>query len=186
MLSYLNYIAAIFYFFWPAYIANALPPLIQKVNFLDKPIDNNKKLWGMPILGSHKTWRGLIVELLACSLFTQLFFASNAFYNLNVYESLGFKAYAQMNGLIFGLWLGLGIVFGDLFFAFIKRRLRLKPGFPFVPFDQTNYVLGACLFIEPLLHLGLIFWLTLFILTFIIHVTFNRLGYNLGLHKAKW
>ena len=184
-MPFLQYLAAVFYFFWPAYIANAIPPLLQKVNFLDKPIDNNKKLWGMPILGSHKTWRGLIAELLACSLFTEFFFFLNSYYRLGVYEALNFH-FSQYNGLIFGLWLGLGIAFGDISFAFIKRRLRLRPGFPFIPFDQTNYVLGACLFIEPMLHLGLIFWSTLFVLTFVIHIVFNRLGYNLGLHKAKW
>lgn len=184
-MPFIQYIAVVFYFFWPAYIANAIPPLLQKVSFLDKPIDNNKKLWGMPILGSHKTWRGLVAELLACSLFTQLFFIINSYYRLNIYESLGFN-YSQFNGLIFGLWLGLGIAFGDISFAFIKRRLRLRPGFPFVPFDQTNYVLGAGLFLEPMLHLGLTFWLTLFVLTFIVHIVFNRIGYNLGLHKAKW
>jgi len=68
---------------------------------------------------------------------------------------------------LFGLRLWSGIVFGDLFFAFIKRRLKLKPGFPFIPFDQTNYALGACLFLEPTLNLGAKFWLTLFVLTFI-------------------
>ncbi|HOS88079.1 MAG TPA: CDP-archaeol synthase [Candidatus Pacearchaeota archaeon] len=185
-MPYLQYIGSLIYFFAPAYVANAMPPLLQKVNFLAQPIDNNKQLWGMPILGNHKTWRGAVAELLTCSIFTELLFTINSHYQLGIYETIGFPSYAQYNGFLFGLRLGAGIVFGDLFFAFIKRRLKLKPGFPFIPFDQTNYALGACLFLEPTLNLGAKFWLTLFVLTFIIHIVFNRIGYNLGLHKAKW
>jgi CDP-2,3-bis-(O-geranylgeranyl)-sn-glycerol synthase len=186
MTSYLYYLWTIFYFFWPAYIANAMPPLVAKVNILNHPIDNNKTLWGAPILGNHKTWRGLVIELIACSVFTQIFFFINHYFNLGIYESFGFTSYYQLNGFAFGALLGIGILFGDISFAFIKRRLKLRPGFPFIPFDQTNYVIGAFIFIEPLIHLGLIFWLNLFIMTFFVHVLANRLGYNLGLHKAKW
>ncbi|MFA5368395.1 MAG: CDP-archaeol synthase [Candidatus Paceibacterota bacterium] len=186
MNSYLYYLWTIFFFFWPAYIANAVPPLLSKINILNHPIDNNKNLWGAPILGNHKTWRGLIAELITCSVFTQIFFTINNYYHLGIYESLGFNSYYQFGGLLFGLILGAGIVFGDISFAFIKRRLKLRPGFPFIPFDQTNYVIGAFIFIEPFVHLGLIFWFNLFILTFFVHILANRLGYNLGLHKAKW
>jgi CDP-2,3-bis-(O-geranylgeranyl)-sn-glycerol synthase len=186
MTNYLLYIWGVFYFFWPAYIANAIPPLIARVKFLDQPIDNNKMLWGAPILGSHKTWRGLVAELLACSLFTFIFFQLNHYFNWGIYESVGFSNYYQFNGFAFGALLAIGILFGDISFAFIKRRLKLRPGFPFIPFDQTNYVIGAFIFVEPVVHLGLIFWINLFVLTFILHVVFNRIGYNLGLHKAKW
>ena len=182
----LYYLGTILFFFCPAYIANAIPPLIGKIKFLDYPIDNNQILWGAPLLGNHKTWRGLVAELVSCSLLTEFFFQINHFYNLNIYESLGFTDYYQIGGLAFGAILGLSILFGDIFFAFIKRRLKLQPGFPFLPFDQTNYVIGAFIFIEPIAHLGLVFWFFLFILTFFVHITFNRIGYNLGLHKAKW
>lgn len=186
MITFFYYIWAVFYFFWPAYIANALPPLISRVNILNWPVDNNKMLWGAPILGSHKTWRGLATELITCSLFTQLFFQLNEAFNLGIYEFLGFSSYTEINGYAFGALLGAGIIFGDLLFAFIKRRLKLRPGFPFVPFDQINYVLGAFVFIQPVVKLNTVFWLTLIVLTFVVHIGFNRLGYNLGLHKAKW
>lgn len=186
IMPYPYYLWLIFYFFWPAYIANAIPPLIKKVDILNWPIDNNKSLWGAPILGNHKTWRGLVSELIACSVFTQIFFWLNHSFGWKIYENLGFNSYYQIGGLAFGTLLGASIIFGDIFFAFIKRRLKLRPGFPFIPFDQTNYVIGAFVFIEPFLHLGLFFWINLVILTFFIHVVFNRIGYNLGLHKAKW
>lgn len=186
MTSYFYYLWTIFYFFWPAYIANSMPPLVARIKILDRPIDNNKTLWGAPILGSHKTWRGLVIELIACSVFTQIFFMINHYFRLGIYESFGFNSYYQIGGFAFGALLAVGILFGDISFAFIKRRLKLRPGFPFIPFDQTNYVIGAFIFIEPFFHFGIIFWANLFIMTFFLHVIANRLGYNLGLHKAKW
>lgn len=186
MTLFIIYLLHAFYFFWPAYIANAIPPLISRINVLNWPIDNNKTLWGAPVLGSHKTWRGLVAESMACILFTQLFFSLNHYFNWGIYEALGFNSYYQIGGWTFGALLALGILFGDIVSAFIKRRLRLRPGFPFIPFDQTNYVVGAFIFVEPLAHLGLAFWSVLFILTFFVHIIFNRIGYALGLHKAKW
>ncbi|MFA5013102.1 MAG: CDP-archaeol synthase [Candidatus Paceibacterota bacterium] len=182
------YLLAIALFFLPAYVANTTPPLANRFNILNslyKPIDNNKTINGMPILGTHKSWRGLVLEIIFCTVLTGAMFILNKQFGWGIYESLGF-AYEKINGFVFGLIFGVGIVFGDLLFAFIKRRLRLRPGFPFIPFDQINYVIGAFIFTEPIAHLGIKFWIILAGITLIIHIVFNRLGYNMGLHKAKW
>jgi CDP-2,3-bis-(O-geranylgeranyl)-sn-glycerol synthase len=182
------YILAVIYFFMPALIANACPPLASTFNIfngLNKPIDGGKKINGMPVLGSHKTWRGLVCEIVVCTLLIQLFILINNYYNLSLYQIIGLNI-NSINGWALGLLLSIGIIVGDIGFAFIKRRLRLRPGVAFIPFDQTNYVIGAFIFIQPLVHLSFQFWITLFILTFLIHILCNRLGYNLGLHKAKW
>jgi CDP-2,3-bis-(O-geranylgeranyl)-sn-glycerol synthase len=185
----LYYLLSCIYFFGPAYLANASPPLAHKINIfksLGKPIDRGAKLYDEPVLGDHKTWRGVVSEQIICTLLMPLFIWIHNFLGLNHYETIGFYAYNQINGFLLGFLLSIGIIFGDLAFAFIKRRLKLKPGAQFVPFDQTNYVIGAFVFIQPLLQLDLKFWLWLFVLTFFIHVLFNRIGYNLGLHNAKW
>ncbi len=184
----LLYILSCFYFFLPAYLANASPPLANTFHVLDrlkKPIDGGKTMGGMPILGSHKTWRGLICEILVCFLFFQLFFWVDKQYKLPFLSVIGINTSA-VSSLQLGILLAIGIVFGDLFFAFIKRRLRLKPGAAFIPFDQINYVIGAFIFTQPILALPFKFWGTLLVLTFFLHILFNRIGYNLGLHKAKW
>jgi len=184
----LLYILACIYFFFPAGIANAFPPLANTFNILNglnKPIDGGHQINGMPVLGSHKTWRGLVSEIIICTLLTQLMFLAHTYYNLHLYQAIGFD-YLAVNSWLFGFLLSIGITFGDLFFAFLKRRLRLRPGVAFVPFDQTNYVIGAFIFTQPLIHLPLKFWGVLFLLTFLLHILCNRLGYNLGLHKAKW
>ncbi|MDD3170195.1 MAG: CDP-archaeol synthase, partial [Candidatus Pacebacteria bacterium] len=153
---------------------------------LAKPVDRGMKLNDIPVLGDHKTWRGIVSEIIICTLLMPAFIWIHSFLGLNHYETIGFYAYNQINGFLLGFLLSIGIIFGDLAFAFIKRRLKLKPGAKFVPFDQTNYVIGSFVVLQPLLHLDLKFWLWLLALTFFIHLVFNRIGYNLGLHNAKW
>lgn len=182
------YILSCIYFFTPAYIANATPPLANTFNILNKlnkPIDGGHEIAGVPVLGSHKTWRGLVCEIVVCTLLTQLFILVNDYYGLGIYNNIGLDIHI-INSWLLGLLLSIGIVFGDIFFAFVKRRLKLRPGVAFIPFDQTNYVIGAFVFLQPIIHLPLLFWATLFLLTLFVHILFNRVGYNLGLHKAKW
>lgn len=182
------YILSCIYFFVPAYIANAIPPLANTfkiLDYLNKPIDGGREIRGVPVLGDHKTWRGVVCEIIACTLLTQLFISINNYYNLAIYNNIGLDIHS-INGWLLGLLLSIGIIFGDIFFAFVKRRLKLRPGTAFVPFDQTNYVIGAFVFLQPFLNLSCKFWIILFLLTFLIHIVCNRIGYNLGLHKAKW
>jgi len=179
-------ILATIYFFTPAYIANAIPPLLHKLNFapqLATPIDNDKMYRGRAIFGTHKTWRGAIGIFITGTLLILLFFEINKI--IHLYEIISFSS-LEWNPFIFGALFSLGIIIGDLLFAFIKRQIRLNPGAPFIPFDQTNYVFGVYLILEPFIHLGSFIWLIIFTQTFIIHSVFNRIGYCLGLHNAKW
>lgn len=185
----LYYLLSCIYFFGPAYLANASPPLAYKINIfkkLGKPIDRGTKLNNEPVLGDHKTWRGVVSETIVCVLSVPVFIWIHNSLGLIHYETIGFYAYNQINGFLLGFLLSIGIIFGDLSFAFIKRRLKLKPGAKFLPFDQINYVIGSFVVLQPLFCLDLKFWFWLLILTFFLHVVFNRIGYNLGLHNAKW
>lgn len=196
----LTYIFSCFYFFLPAYFANMTPPLIRKAGifkFLDSPVDFGRTFFGQPIFGSHKTWRGTIFGIIIGILVVLIQYF--------LYQSLFIKRislidYQKINLLLFGFLISFGAVFGDLIFAFIKRRLRIKPGAPFIPFDQINYVIGTIIFLTPFFKAFKIemincywsfcdwweVWLTIFILTFILHIIFNRLGYFLKISRAKW
>ena len=179
-------ILATIFFFMPAYLANAVPPLLNRFKILDClsfPIDNNRKIKEKEIFGAHKTWRGFLGIIFIGTLLMVLFFQLNNFFHL--YEVLSFD-YLNWNPFLFGFIFSLGVAFGDLLFAFIKRRLFLKPGAPFIPFDQTNYVFGVFILLQGFINLELYFWLIILIQTFIIHILFNRIGYALGLHNAKW
>jgi len=181
-----QFIISCLYFFLPAYFTNMIPPLAKKMGlflFLDKPIDFNKKLRGKPILGSHKTWRGavlgIVMGILICYFQAWL-------YQFSLIQGISLLNYEKNNILFFGFLISGGAVFGDLFFAFLKRRLRLKPGARFLPFDQINYVIGSLVFLTPFFQIDILVWLNIFALTFFLHILINRLGYHLNLHQARW
>jgi CDP-2,3-bis-(O-geranylgeranyl)-sn-glycerol synthase len=162
------------------------PPIAKRLNILNSlsfPLDLNKKFLGKPILGSHKTFRGAILSFLVGFFFA---FFQFFLYRVDFFKEISLIDYSKINPFLFSFLFAFGSVFGDLFFAFVKRRLNLKPGAPFLPFDQTNYVFGSFLFLQPYLKLDLKVWLSLFILTFFLHIIFNRLGYILKIHGAKW
>ena len=185
-MTILTYIFSCIYFFLPAYFTNMTPPLIKKAgvfNFLDKPVDFNKNFLGQPIFGSHKTWRGVIFGIIVGVLIAGL---QLWLYQFSFMKNFSLFDYQKVNIFLFGFLISSGAVFGDLLFAFIKRRLKLEPGAKFLPFDQTNYVIGAALFLEPIYKIGISVWLTVFILTFFLHIIFNRLGFLLKLHQARW
>jgi len=188
-----QFILACLYFFLPAYFTNMTPPLMRRAdlfNFLDKRVDFDRKFLGEPIFGSHKSWRGVIFGILVGVLVA---LAQFYFYQFPAIKKISLLDYDKINILFFGFLISTGAIFGDLIFAFLKRRLRKKPGQRFLPFDQTNYVIGSALFLMPYLLTrpppiydwwGI--WLTIFVLTFFLHIIVNWIGYLLGLHKAKW
>ncbi len=176
------------YFFLPAYFTNMTPPLAKRFrvfDFLDKPIDSNKTFNNKPILGAHKTWRGLVAGIIVG---ISVAYLQKWFYQFSWIKEISLFNYEKINILILGLLLSSGSLFGDLFFAFLKRRLSLKPGAKFLPFDQINYVIGAYIFFSLTLFFEIdnLVWIVLLISTFFLHIIVNRLGYHLRLHKAKW
>ena len=185
-MNFIFFLFSCVYFFLPAYFANMTPPIAKRLrilNSLAKPIDFDKKFFGKPIFGSHKTWRGAILSFFVgfSTVFLQRFL-----FKFEYFKKISILDYSKINIFLLATLISLGQIFGDLFFAFIKRRIGLKPGAPFLPFDQTNYVFGCFLFLQPYLRLDLKIWLMILILTFFLHIIFNRLGYHLKIHQAKW
>ena len=182
----LTYILSCLYFFLPAYFANMTPPLTRRANlfnFLDKEIDFGKKFLGQPVFGKHKSWRGVVFGIIVGILVAGL---QCWLYQFSFIKKISLFDYQKINILVFGFLISAGAIFGDLLFAFIKRRLKMAPGARFIPFDQTNYVIGSAIFLTVIFKIGIMVWITLFILTFLLHIIFNRLGYCLKLHRAKW
>ncbi len=162
------------------------PPLIRRAglfNFLDKPVDFGRKFKGKAILGKNKSWRGVIFGVIFGILVAGL---QLWLYRLPWIKEISFVDYPGINIFLFGFLISAGAVFGDLFFAFIKRRLKMEPGQRFIPWDQTNYVIGSALFLTSFLRINILIWITLFVLTLFLHLIFNRIGYLLGLHPNKW
>ncbi|MCP6718565.1 MAG: CDP-archaeol synthase [Patescibacteria group bacterium] len=176
------------YFFLPAYFTNMAPPLAKRFgifDFLDKPIDFDKTFNNKRILGAHKTWRGAVAGI---SIGILMSCVQAWLYQYPFTKQISLINYQNINVLFFGFLMSFGTVLGDLFFAFIKRRLNLKPGTKFIPFDQINYVIGVYVIfsLTDAFKIDNLVWIVILISTFFLHIIVNRLGYLLGLHKAKW
>lgn len=174
------------YFFLPAYFANMAPPIAKKLgilNFFAVPVDFNKKIKGKPIFGNHKTWRGIIGSFIGAFL---AIFLQRFLFHFQFFKEISQLNYFENKVLFVAFLMALGQIIGDLGFAFIKRRIGLLPGAPFFPFDQTNYVIGNFLILQPLFHFSFSFWATIFFSTFFLHLIVNRLGFHLKIHQAKW
>lgn len=186
-LAELRFIFSCLYFFLPAYLANMTPPLAKKISFLKNfnlPVDFGLKFGKQCLFGNHKTWRGVLSAILVgmLTVLVQGLLADS----FSAFRSVSLIDYNNYSLFFLGFLLAAGAMAGDLGAAFIKRRLNINPGEKFIPWDQTNYVIGAFIFVQPFLHLELKVWFALFISTFFLHVAFNRFGYELGIHKAKW
>jgi len=183
-----KFLISALYFFLPAYLANMAPPILKKLNlfnFLAFPIDQNLKFFDKkPLLGSHKTVRGALFGFLISFLFV-LF--QRILFEIEFFKNISLIDYSKINIFLFAGVFSFGVIFGDLFFSFIKRRINLKEGAPFLPFDQTNYVLGCAFFLYIFgFPIKVKVWIFLFFVTFFLHIIVNRLGFYLKIHSAKW
>ena len=177
-----NIILQCFYFMLPAYFAN-MAPVVAKNMFrkLTLPIDFNIGLGNNTIFGKNKTYRGLIAGMLAAIIvaYTQFFLNGG-----NIFADLALVDYS--NWLLIGLLLGLGAMFGDLVKSFVKRRIGLKPGMPFVPFDQLDFVFGALVFIYPVARLSMEKMAIILFISFILHMVINHIAFYTGIRKERW
>lgn len=157
------------YFALPIYFANMAPVLFKKLNIFNKPI--NKKLFG-----SHKTYQGFIFGILTAILVTFIQYKTNLSINLLNYD----------NFLLIGFLFGFGALTGDLIKSYFKRRLKIKPGTPWIPFDQLDFIIGGLLFASFIYIPPLEIIMVLLVLTPIGHIIINHLGYYLGLREVKY
>ena len=170
-----------FYLMLPAYFANMAPVMVKKINLLVFPIDFNKQISKEPILGKNKTFRGLIFGVIFAIIVVYIQFL---LYTTDFFKNVSFINY--QNWLLFGFLMGLGALTGDLVKSFFKRRLGLKPGTKFVPFDQTDFVVGALVFIMPIFDLTLKIFIVSLLLSFVLHIIVNHLAFYLKIRNEKW
>ncbi len=157
------------YFFLPAYIANIMPVLLKKVPFLEKPVSKEN-------FGTHKTWRGIVVAILAGGL---------VFWLQKLAFVAGFRSWALIEyskfSILLGFLMGAGAILGDLVKSYYKRKAEIKEGDNWVPFDQIDFVIGgligAFFVYVPKAEVTLI----LVLLSPLLHVLFNMIGYGLKL-----
>ena len=150
----------------PIYCTNGAPVLFGG----GQPVDFGRTMPdGERIFGDHKTIRGLASGLIVGTI-------------VGISESFLFSS----NLLSMALLATTGALLGDLGGAFIKRRMRIKPGQPLPGVDQLDFVLGAVLLISIIQKLTPGTMLILFCVTPPIHLLANISAYKLGLKSNYW
>ena len=168
------------WFMLPAYIPNPSAALFGG----GRPIDFGRRLSdGYRIFGDGKTYRGLIIGTL-CGILIGLI--QNI---LSPYIGLPQFPISALFCLSFGALLG------DLIKSFFKRRLGLERGAPLPLIDQLDFVFGSWLlsfifvrewFLNSFLYKYGNIMIVVLIITPLLHLSVNYIGYRLGVKKEPW
>jgi CDP-2,3-bis-(O-geranylgeranyl)-sn-glycerol synthase len=175
-----------FYFMLPVYFANMAPVFLAKIPYfkeLNAPMDFGKEIGKKRVLGSHKTWRGFIGAIIAAII---VVFVQKALMAYGFFSSISLVDYGSANLVLFGFLLGFGAMAGDAVKSFFKRRIDIGPGQSWPFFDQVDYIIGALLFVSIIYRPPLDVVITVFIITPILNILTNALGYFLKLKEVWW
>lgn len=178
-------IAVALWFFAPAGAANVAPVFAAKIPFIRRfttPLDGGLHFRGNRVFGANKTWRGLIVGILAAIgtvALQQTIVASNPgmeryFADLN---------YAELPTILLGTLFAIGALGGDAIESFFKRLRGIKPGEAWVPFDQTDYIIGAIITTAPIVALTLPQYAWILAFWCGIHFISSYIGWKMHLKK---
>lgn len=173
----------------PAYLPNSFAAVFGG----GKPIDGGRTLKdGRRILGDGKTYRGLFSGI----FFGVLAGSIQTWLNLRGFDVLGIEipAFGPDFPGAFKVILALacGSLFGDMFKSFFKRRMGMKRGASLPLVDQLDFVVGAWIFtylIAPEWFVSNFTpWIagTVLLITPLIHLTTNIVGYLAGIKKEPW
>lgn len=152
----------------PAYLANMAPPFLRFWTGWNRPISAR---W----LGSHKTTVGFTLGLFA-ALVTALIQSRIAWSGALLRDD---------DWPAVGIRFGLGAMGGDALKSFVKRRLGIAPGRPWIPADQLDYVIGALALVWTRVRLTGPDVFVILTLSFLGHFAVSRIGYWLGIRDVK-
>jgi hypothetical protein len=95
------------------------------LSWLKRPLDLGLSFRRRRIFGDHKTWRGLVINAVFCTMGTMI---QTLFQNRGYFPPwlllLDYREY----GYVIGILLGLGMTLGELPNSFVKRQLEIPPG----------------------------------------------------------
>lgn len=120
----------------PAMAANMAPVFATKYNlfmWLNRAVDMGIQFRGKRLLGENKTLRGFFVGALSAMIVAALI---SFFVDAKPYDSF-------TTAITYGVATGLGALVGDSIKSFFKRRVGIKSGELWIPFDQIDFVIGA-------------------------------------------
>ncbi|WP_338100177.1 CDP-2,3-bis-(O-geranylgeranyl)-sn-glycerol synthase [Methanolapillus africanus] len=198
MIMLLEIVTAIVVGLWimlPAYLPNSFAALLGG----GRPIDGGKTMKdGRRILGDGKTWRGFFAGTLLGFLvgIIEIFLLKFGFNFFGIalpgFSATGVPDALDLSACVAILSLAVGALLGDMTFSFIKRRIGLPRGAAFPLVDQYDFLIGA--FLLTMLtswtwfFQTLAFWplIAVIIITPLLHVGTNIVGYKLGIKNEPW
>lgn len=166
----------------PAYVPNNVAVVVGG----GPPIDGGRTWRGTRVLGDGKTWRGLAAGTLAGLLLAiGLTIIAPAFGDVVGLALPGFPLAAAIA-------LPVGAMLGDLAASLVKRRTGRPRGTAVPVLDQLDFAVGAVV----LGFLAAPAWafetftpavlLAIAVVTPLLHVSTNVIGYGLGLKREPW
>ncbi len=179
----LSALAAGIWLLLPAGAANMAPVLAARAfPSWDLPVDFGWSPGGKRLFGAHKTWRGMAAGVIAGGL---VFVLQQHVADLSpaIQGLLADLDHGRLP-LLFGAWLGLGALVGDLVKSFAKRRLGIAPGRSWFPFDQLDWLFGALAFASPFLRLSGGLMAAVLLLGLVLHLAIHALGRAMGLNRS--
>lgn len=158
------------------------PVLANKVPLLNRwetALDFGKSYRGKRIFGDNKTWRGLVMGMIAASVIiaVQKYYFSHSLWIL---EHSAFD-YRPTHIWLLGPLFGIGALLGDAVESFIKRQINIRSGDSWYPFDQLDYIVGGLVFAAPIVVLTPRLAFYVFVAYFGLHLVTSYLGYLLHL-----
>ena len=179
----------------PAYLPNSFAAVFGG----GKPIDGGKTMKdGRRILGDGKTWRGFFAGTALGLLvgLIEIFLLSKGFHFFGIslpgFSAAGIAGALDVSAVIAILSLATGALLGDMTFSFLKRRLGLKRGQALPLADQYDFLIGAFV-LTAITSFG---WLTatldwttfivIIIMTPVLHLGTNIIGYLIGVKNEPW
>jgi len=123
------------FLFLPAMVANALPVVTSRIIRKKHPLDFGLRfIDGRRLLGKNKSIEGFAAGVAGGLLV-------GCIYTL-VTHNLAWITYGAVSGI--------GAMVGDSLNSFVKRRLNIRSGDPFVPMDQLSFILVTYILVTVL------------------------------------
>lgn len=165
------YVLTVLYMAVPAYVANMMPVVVARFKMCESlatPVH-------IRLLGANKTWRGLLVGIVAGVV-------------VALVQWLVWMPYVSSIGvaLAFGLLAGAGALIGDMVESMVKRALGIGSGRPFIPFDQIDYIIGMLLFTLPVYLWSYTDMGILLVFVLVANPVTNVVAYLIGVKKTFW
>ena len=179
-----------FWYIFPAYIANGFAVFAGLLP-LRHPIDRGRLFSdGYSLFGPGKTWEGFfggffsgvilgIVQVITAPILLDLILQAGLVLPPDLVPVV-------LLSIPLVIVVALGALVGDLIGSFIKRRLKMARGKPAPLLDQLDFLLMALLFGFFVYPLPLLLALFLLIVTPIIHLLANAVGYLIGVKDVPW